>query len=222
MKAFALLIFPMLISSPKSGADSVAFKESVKDSLTCFADEGCDAAATGKFTMEGVFFTDADLTGLQDLLVTNTELDVVVGDWIGIGLLGDDPKYKNGNPEAMIRLVEGTTNSCSDGKRVLSVILPTYGTVKFSASSKGVVIRVLSKYEDNCRGIWGYPAIYNEDVGVTGSVTNSLPISIVISNAAAQLSTNIDLLVIGRAAVKSVVKGGATYDLNSLKLRGGR
>jgi hypothetical protein len=219
MKQPALLIaLLMLLSSPKCRADSVNFREAARDSLTCYTDGGCYTTPTGKFEMKGVFFTDADLPTLQDLLVANTELEVVIGDWTGIGFLGDDHKYKDGDVEATIETGQGT-NMCVIGGRV-RVFLPTQGTVKFSASSKGVVIRVLSKYDNRCGGSIGYPAIYNEDAGLTGSITNILPISIVISNAVAQLSTNIDVVVTGRAAVKSVVKGGETNDLNSVRVRG--
>ena len=210
-KSSVLLIAVLGLCSPKSWSDSITFSESEKDTLKCTTDTGCDTTTTGKFTMKGTFFTGVDLAAFRDLLVTNTELDVSVGDWSGGGLFGDDPKYKNGGTKATINLID--TSSCSD-KDV------THGTIKFSGSSKGIAIAVSTKTGSTACDDYEDSAIADEDAGETGAVTNIVTVSVDIFNDADELSTNIDVTVIGVASVKSVVKNGETDDLNSVKVGG--
>jgi hypothetical protein len=211
LKSSVLLIAVLGLCSPKSWADSVTFSESEKDSLKCTTDTGCDTTTTGKFTMKGLFFTGVDLSAFQDLLVTNTELDVIVGDWSGSGFLGDDPKYKNGGTKATINLID--TNACNN-KDV------THGTIKFSGSSKGIAITVSTKTGSTACDDYESSAIADEDAGETGVVTNTVAISIDIFNDADELTTNIDVAVTGSASVKSVNKQGDVFDLNSVKVSG--
>lgn len=210
-KASVLLITVLGLCGPKGWSDSITFSESQKDTLKCTTGAGCDTFTTGKFTMKGLFFTSVDLTGFSDLLATNTELDVSVGNWSGSALLGDDPKYKNGGTKATIRLID--TNSCTD--KVVS-----HGTVKFSGTSKGVGITVSTKTGSSACDDSEASAIADENAGDTGAVTNIVAVSVDIFNGATELSTNIDVTVIGVASVKSTVKNGETNDLNSVRVSG--
>jgi hypothetical protein len=211
LKSSVLLIAVLGLCSPKSWADSVTFSETEKDSVKCTKDLGCDSFTTGKFTMKGLFFTNVDLTQFTDLLATDTELDVTVGDWSGGGLLGDDPKYQNGGTKATIPLTD--SNSCS-GKDV------THGTIKFSSSSKGVAITVSTKTGFTACDDYESSAIADAEAGQTGTVTTNVTVSIDMFNGLTELTTNIDVNVTGTASVKSVVKNGETNDLNSVKVSG--
>jgi hypothetical protein len=211
LRSSVLLIAVLGLGSPKGWSDSVTFSESEKDSLKCTTGTGCDTTTTGKFTMKGLFFTGVNLSAFQDLLATDTELDVTVGDWSGGGLLGDDPKYQNGGSKATIPLTD--SNSCS-GKDV------THGTIKFSGSSKGVAITVSTKTGSTACDDNESSAIADAEAGQTGAVTTNITVSIDIFNGLTELTTNIDVTVTGTASVKSVNKQGDAFDLNSVKVSG--
>jgi hypothetical protein len=210
-KSSMLVVAILALCSSKGWSDSVTFSETEKDSVKCTKDLGCDSFTTGKFTMKGLFFTNVDLTQFTDLLATDTELDVTVGDWSGGGLLGDDPKYQNGGTKATIPLTD--SNSCS-GKDV------THGTIKFSSSLKGVAITVSTKTGSTTCDDYESSAIADAEAGQTGTVTTNVTVSIDIFNGLTELTTNIDVNVAGTASVKSVVKNGETNDLNSVKVSG--
>jgi len=208
-KSSVLLIAIWGLCSPKSWSDSITFSESQKDAVKCITGEGCDTTTTGKFSMKGLFFTGVNLDPFEGLLVPGTKLDVTVGDWSGSVLFGDDPKYKNGGTKATISLID--SNSCTDK-------LVTHGTIKFSATSKGVGVTVSTKTGSSACDEFEDSAIADEDAGETGTVTNIVNVSIDIGNGT--LATNIDVTVIGVASVKTLIKNGETNDLNSVKVGG--
>ena len=208
-KSSVLLIAVLGLSSSKGWSDSITFSESQKDTVKCAKGGSCDTFTTGKFSMKGLFFTGVDLVPHEGLLVPGTKLDVTVGDWSGSVLFGDDPKYKSGGTKATINLID--TSSCTE-KDV------THGTIKFSASSRGVSIAVSTKTGSSACDDNEISAIADEDAGETGAVTNIVNVSVDIGNGT--LATNIDVTVIGIASVKTLIKNGETNDLNSVKVGG--
>lgn len=214
-KSTVLVIAVLGLCSPKSWSDSITFRESEKDSVECSKDWGCGTSTRGRFTMNGLFFTDADLSGFQSLLVTNTWLSISVGDWGASMFLRDDPKYQDGDTKATIRPI-CCTNTCVIGRHIRNAI-STAGTIKFSASSNGIAISITSA-STPCFGY--YSAIVDHDAGNTGAVTNILAVSIVLSNDVTALTTNIEVTVTGTASIKSVTKQGDVFDLNSVKVNG--
>jgi len=210
-QALLLTVAVWSLCSARSWSDTVSFSESQKDTLKCVKNGPCNTFTTGKFTMKGMFFTDVDLTQYIDLLATDTELDITIGDWLGGGQLGDDPKYHNGGTKATINLVD--TSSCTSGQ-------VTHGSIKFSASLRGVSITVSTKTGSTGCDDYEDSAIADEDAGDSGSVTNTVGVSIALSNGTTHLNTNLNVNVVGSASVKTVIKNGETNDLNSVKVSG--
>jgi len=196
---------------PTAWPDSTTFKESQKDSLDCTPGGGCDEFTSGNFTMRGSFFTDVNLVEHEDLLTKETELDITVGDWNGSVHLGDDPHYRNGKRNATIKLID--SNSCKN-KDV------THGTIKFSGSAHRVRITVSTKTGSTACDEYELSAIADDHAGETNSFSDTVPVSMDISNNVDELSTSTDVPVTGRASIKDVTKQGTPYELDTVKVHG--
>jgi len=210
-KSSVLVIAVLGLCSPRARSDSVTFNESQKDSLRCTHDEGCDSFTTGKFTMRGIFFSDIDLTEHDDLLATNTEVDVDVGDWSGSGVFSDDPHYKNGHPRATMKLIG--VNDCGD-KQVVD------GTITFDASGNKLRITVSTKTGSTECKEFEDSAIADDHTEDFSGFTDTVTVDIDVFNDFDELSTTIDVPVTGIASGKTVVRGGETNDLNSVRVQG--